>query len=260
MVLPMIRRESILGLPFFTGTVQQAVDAALDGALVVAPSGPNLANELRRSAAYREAVQQAGVILTDSALMVAVHRCVTGQRVPRHSGLKFIEALLLRPELREPGAVFWVMPSDTEAASIDAWLRTQALPVDDGNRYVAPFYPAGPIEDEALAERIVTARPRVVVINLAGGKQEILGAWLARRLAPAPGMVCTGAAIAFLAGTQARIPVWADRAGLGWLFRCLAAPRKFVPRYWSALPLVPLVLEYRDRLPPLRGPAPSADS
>ena len=86
-------------------------------------------------------------------------------------------------------------------------------------------------------------------MNLAGGKQEVLGAWLRERLEPSPGIVCTGAAVAFLAGTQAKIPVWADRSGLGWLMRCLYEPRKFIPRYWSALPLLGMVARYRERSP-----------
>lgn len=44
-----------------------------------------------------------------------------------------------------------------------------------------------------------------------------------------------------LEGTQAKIPVWADRSGLGWLMRYIYEPKKFIPRYWSALPLVGMV-------------------
>ncbi len=234
-------REYILGIPFFTGTVEQAVGETLRGALVVAPSGPNLANELRRVHAYREAVQSADVAITDSAVMVAVYRAATGRRVPRHSGLKFLEAVLAVPALKEPGAAFWVMPAEEEGERIAGWLRARGFPVDDRNTYVAPLFRGYPIKDEELLRRIRSAKPKVVFINLAGGKQEILGAWLRDRLDPHPGLVCTGAAIAFLAGTQANIPLWADRSGLGWLMRCLYKPRKFVPRYWSALPLVRMV-------------------
>jgi hypothetical protein len=39
--------ERILGIPFFTGSVEEAVAETWRGGLVVAPSGPNLANELR---------------------------------------------------------------------------------------------------------------------------------------------------------------------------------------------------------------------
>ncbi len=236
--------EHILGIPFFTGTVKQAVEETMRGALVVAPSGPNLANELRRVPVYRSAVTGADVALTDSAVMVAVHRMATGRTVPRHSGLKFLEAILRVPVLKSPGAAFWVMPTKEEGEKIAAWLHAQGFPVDEGNTCVARFYDAYPIKDEELLHKLRSAKPRVVFLNLAGGKQEVLGAWLRERLDPRPGIVCTGAAIAFLAGTQARIPVWADRCGLGWLLRCIYNPRKFIPRYWRALPLLWMV--WRD--------------
>lgn len=244
--------QHILGLPFFRGTVEEAVAETLGGALVVAPSGPNLAGELRRVPEYRRAVQEAAdVVLTDSAAMVAVFRLATGRRVPRHSGLKFLEAILGEESLKTPGAAFWVMPTSEEGAAIAGWLRSQGWPVDESNTYVAPFYKGYPITDDTLLERLREAAPRVVFLNLAGGKQEVLGAWLKEHLCPHPGIVCTGAAIAFLAGTQAKIPIWADRSGLGWLMRCLSEPRKFIPRYWSALPLLWMVLRYKEKSPVL---------
>lgn len=242
-------RQNILGIPFFTGSVEEAVGEALRGGLVVAPSGPNLANELLQVPDYRRAVEGADVALTDSAVMVAVFRLATGVALPRHSGLKFLEALLAEPVLREKGAAFWVMPTKSEGDRITTWLRQEGFPVDVRNTYVAPFYEGYPIEDEALLSRLREARPKVVFLNLAGGKQEVLGAWLRERLDPLPGIICTGAAVAFLAGTQATIPVWADRSGLGWLMRCLYEPRKFIPRYWSALPLIRLVWRHRGDSP-----------
>ena len=242
-------RERILGIPFFTGSVDEAVAETLRGALVMAPSGPNLANELRRVPDYRRAVENADVALTDSAVMVAVYRAATGKNVPRHSGLKFLEAMLAERALQDAGAAFWVMPTEEEGRKIAEWLRGHGFPVDETNMYVAPFYASYPIKDEELLRRLRAAKPRVVFLNLAGGKQEVLGAWLRNQLDPHPGIVCTGAAIAFLAGTQANIPVWADRSGLGWLMRCIYEPRKYVPRYWSALPLIWIVWRWRDRSP-----------
>jgi hypothetical protein len=82
-----------------------------------------------------------------------------------------------------------------------------------------------------------------------GGVQEKLGADLLHRLDYRPAIHCTGAAIGFLTGEQVRIPMWADRFRLGWLFRCVDEPSKFVPRYWEARRLVGLMLHYHGRLP-----------
>jgi UDP-N-acetyl-D-mannosaminuronic acid transferase (WecB/TagA/CpsF family) len=72
---------------------------------------------------------------------------------------------------------------------------------------------------------------------------------LKRNLDYLPAIHCIGAAIAFLSGDQVHIPEWADRFYLGWLFRCMSSPRRYVPRYFSAPQLVPLLWRYRDQLP-----------
>jgi hypothetical protein len=43
--------------------------------------------------------------------------------------------------------------------------------------------------------------------------------------------------------------MWADRWRIGWLLRCLAAPQRFLPRYWNARRVIPLLLKYGERMP-----------
>lgn len=62
-----------------------------------------------------------------------------------------------------------------------------------------------------------------------------------------PAIICTGAAIAFLSGQQANIPVWADRFMLGWLLRTLHEPAKYLARYWKALRLLPLLWQFGEQ-------------
>ena len=105
------------------------------------------------------------------------------------------------------------------------------------------------VEDEyslALLERL---RPQHIVVTVGGGTQERLGLYLKQRLSYRPAIHCIGAAIAFLSGDQVGIPVWADKLYLGWLFRTLADPKRFGPRYWEARKLLKLMVRYRERLP-----------
>lgn len=57
-----------------------------------------------------------------------------------------------------------------------------------------------------------------------------------------PAILCTGAAIAFFTGGQVRIPRWADRLYLGWLFRIFENPKLYGKRYGDALFRLPLML------------------
>jgi UDP-N-acetyl-D-mannosaminuronic acid transferase (WecB/TagA/CpsF family) len=242
--------EKILGVAFFTGSIEDAVGKALEGGTVNAPSGPGLAVDLLQSEAYRQALLAADMNITDSGIMVLLWRLCTGRRIPRHSGLKFLRALLERAELRQPGAVFWIMPTDDEDRRNRLWLNEQGFTVTADDVYIAPRYGPGKLRDEVLLSRIEKRRPRVVMMAIGGGVQERLGGALKEQLSYRPGILCLGAAIAFLSGGQANIPPWADYLMLGWLYRIVFSPRRYFPRYWAALRIVHLIWRYRDKLPP----------
>lgn len=243
----------ILGVDFFVGSIEAATERCLAGGLVVAPSGPGLAVDLCRSPAYRDALTTADLAITDSGYMVLLWRWITGERLPRHSGLKLIRALLARDDLKQPGAIFWVMPSAEERDRNVAWLREQGFATTLADTYLAPHYAPGPLRDPELVRQIQARRPRIVMLAIGGGVQERLGHALRAELDYRPGILCLGAAIAFLTGGQANIPPWADRLMLGWLLRLLSSPKKFWRRYWEAIPLVRLLRQHRSELPPLRA-------
>jgi len=243
----------ILGVDFFVGTIGQATDLAVGGGLVVAPSGPGLAVDLVKSPAYREALTTADLAITDSGYMVLLWRFITGEKLPRHSGLKLIRAVLDREELKKTSAIFWVMPSLEESTRNLSWLQNQGFAVTEADTYLAPQYSPGPIHDPDLLNRIEARRPKVVMLCIGGGVQERLGCGLRQHLSYRPGILCLGAAIAFLTGGQTNIPPWADKFYLGWLMRFASSPRKFWRRYWEAVRLAPLIRRYRERLPELKS-------
>ena len=153
------------------------------------------------------------------------------------------------------GETFWVHPSEGEQSVNEIWLTSKGFEVRSCDSYVAPFYPKEGIADIVLFDQLQTVNPKVIVLCIGGGVQERLGYWLREQYQTlgkkCPAIICTGAAIGFLSGNQVNIPSWADRHYLGWLFRCLYEPRKFIPRYWAAIPLAYLIWKYGEKLPPL---------
>lgn len=247
----MVPTVQILGVPIARLTIDEAVDHAIDGGLVLAPSGPGLC-ELEHDADYRDALLGSDVNLTDSGLVILVEALRSRRRLPRASGLGYMEALLAREELKQPGSTYWVMPTQSARDRNVAWLRSRGLDVTDDDCYVAPVYPRrGRVEDAELTAIVAERRPSHIVICIGGGPQEKLGLFLKRELPYCPGIHCLGAAIGFLSGEQASIPGWADRIFLGWLFRCVDDPKTFVPRYLKAFRLVYLLARYGATPPPI---------
>ena len=242
------RYETILGIRFFIGTAQDAIDEiSREGGLVVVPAAPALKN-LARDNQYRDALLGADFAIADSALMVLLWNVMQRARISKLSGLKYLRALIEQADLRQSGEQFL---GDAFAGSGPAqryMASREGVPVVDDSIYIAPIYGAV-IRDLELLERLEQRRPRHIVLGIGGGTQERLGFYLKQNLSYRPAIHCVGAAIAFLSGDQVRIPVWVDEMGLGWLWRSISSPRRFVPRYWDARRLVPIMLRFRDRMP-----------
>jgi UDP-N-acetyl-D-mannosaminuronic acid transferase (WecB/TagA/CpsF family) len=253
---PVVAVRRILGINFFAGNVEGAVEQISRGGLLVVPAAPAL-KDIACNEAYRDALTNADLAIADSAFMVLVWNWLQRDSIRRLSGLTYLRQLLLRPEVRVPGSTLWVMAGPANARKNIDWLATQGIVVPASHIYEAPMY-GGKVEDPELVERLSALRVSHVVITLGGGTQERLGLYIKRNLEYLPAIHCIGAAIAFLSGDQVRIPAWADRFYLGWLLRCISAPGRYIPRYWSARKLVPLLWRYRDRLPPMQAVSASA--
>ena len=246
----MTPKERVLGIDFFNGTCQAACEQAEQGGLVLAPSGPGLAGDLTRSAIYREAVQEADLVLADSGLLCLWAKYLSGKKIQRVSGLLFLQNLLERGKWAE-SASLWVMPDHKQAEANMQWMsEAYAGDLSKCAVYISPMYPAtGPIIDQDLLQEIEEAMPKYVFIQIGGGTQERLGLYLKKNLSFSPVILCTGAALAFLSGQQVKIPRWADYFFLGWLLRCIYNPAVFVPRYLKAFKLIYLLLKYGEQSP-----------
>ena len=244
------RKSRILGINFFSGSLSDAVLKASRGGLCVAPSGPGLAGDLVKCSFYSRAVTQADLVLPDSGLMCLWSKFFARKPIRRISGLAFLRAYLFAEGVPLDDA-FWVMPDQEQSEANAKWIKKElGLLFEDAAFYVAPKYAkTGPIEDLELLERIEKRRPKTIFIQLGGGVQERLGFYLHETLSFSSAILCTGAALAFLSGKQARIPNWADRFYLGWFLRCLFKPTVFVPRYLKAFRLIGVLAKNGESLP-----------
>src|SRR5215471_5300056 len=245
----MAATEMILGVRFFNGTVDEAVDVmSANGGLLVVPAAPALV-KVSEDEGYRCALTSADLAIADSGAMVLLWKIVTGRRVERISGLKFLKRLVARLASHPDERVLWVVPSEAAHEKAIAWLQSVNL-TSNADFYVAPRY-ADEVRDDALVQEIDQRPLTHVVVGIGGGVQEKLGLFLKKNLRARPAIHCIGAALAFLTGDQPSIPMWADRFYLGWFLRLLRQPRIFGPRYLRALRLPALIFEYREKLPPL---------
>ena len=246
----MVPTETILGVRFFNGHVDLAVDFISEhGGLVVAPAAPALV-KLRADEGYRAALTSADLAIADSGFMVLLWQIFRGEKLERISGLKYLKRLVLRLVTKPDERVLWILPSESARAKTMEWLCASGLREATDDCYIAPRY-AAIIEDRRLLDKIDMQKPRHIVVGIGGGVQEKLGFYLRENLSYRPAIHCIGAALGFLTGDQPPIPMWADRFYLGWLLRLLRQPHVFGPRYLSAFKLPGLILRHGRHLPPL---------
>jgi exopolysaccharide biosynthesis WecB/TagA/CpsF family protein len=240
--------EQILGVRFFNGSVDEAVELlSTKGGLLVVPAAPALV-KIGDDEEYRRALTSADVAIADSGAMVLLWRILTGRRVERISGLKFLKCLLARLVLRPNERALFVVPSESARQKASDWLRANRINVSPDDFYVAPRY-GQTVRDDALANMIDRQSPTHVIVGIGGGTQEKLGLFLREHTRMRPGIHCIGAALGFVTGDQPPIPMWADRFYLGWLLRLLRQPKLFGPRYAGAFKLPFLIALYREKLP-----------
>ena len=240
--------EKVLGVRFFNGTAEQAVNYIIVvGGYTVVPAAPPLA-AIDRDHDYARALLEADLAIADSGFMVLLWRILRARRITRTSGLKYLKLLLAHPALHSAGKTFLVLPSDGARDKAVTWMQTQHFNITEADTYVAPIY-RNHVFDDSLAKLLDERQPEHIIIAIGGGTQEKLGWFLREHLSYRPAIHCIGAALGFLTGDQPPIPLWADRFYLGWLLRLLRQPRLYGPRYLSAFRLPGLLARYGSRAP-----------
>ena len=231
----------ILGIQFFKGKVVDVFHFLKDkGGLLTVPAAPALVT-ISEDPHYYSALLESDIVIPDSGYMVLIWNLFFKNKIPKISGLEFINFFMENSQAIKQDTIFLVNPSDVDGTINRDFLNTKGFHVTIEDSYTAPFY-NGNVNDNRLLEVIEKQKPKWVFINIGGGTQEKLGLYLKNNLSYRPAILCTGAALAFKTGRQANVPVWVDYIYLGWLMRCLSNPKVFVPRYLSGFKLLTMIL------------------
>ncbi|MBN8533087.1 MAG: WecB/TagA/CpsF family glycosyltransferase [Rhizobiales bacterium] len=194
----------------------------------------------RHDRAFSEAYGQADFVSADGA-PVAVLARRQGAEVERTTGADLVEPLCREAAKRDIPIAFFGSNAETlEKTAQSLRLRIPGLTICHLEAPPYGFDPTSP-DAEAAARRIADSGARIVLVALGAPKQELFASHVAR-IAPDLGFVCIGAALDFIAGTQARAPLVFQKAGIEWVWRLASNPVRMARRYWlCALVLIRIV-------------------
>lgn len=193
--------------------------------------------KLRHHPAFLSAYRRARFVTADGFPIVALSRLL-GTHIDRTTGADLVE-----PVCREAGKkrlpVFLLGSNDStlEAASKRLRDRYEGLDVV-GCLAPGRNFEAYSGEADIAIDRIRRSGAKICFVALGAPRQELFAARCLDELT-GTGMLCIGAALDFIAGTQTRAPAFSQKYGLEWAWRMLQNPRRLAPRYARCLGTVP---------------------
>jgi exopolysaccharide biosynthesis WecB/TagA/CpsF family protein len=138
--------------------------------------------------------------------------------------------------------IFLLGPNTAVINSAAAHLRERHESLEIAGTY-APGQNFSPesLDADIAIEHIRKSGARICFLAIGAPRQEIFAARCLDRL-PGVGFVCVGAALDFIAGTQARAPGFFQRHGLEWMWRLASNPQRLAMRYLRSALAVPRLL------------------
>jgi N-acetylglucosaminyldiphosphoundecaprenol N-acetyl-beta-D-mannosaminyltransferase len=193
--------------------------------------------QLQQRPDFRAAYRRARFVTADGFPIVVLSRLL-GTPITRTTGADLVEPLC--QEAGKKHLPIFLLGSDDHTLGVTARRlseRFQGLQVAGTFAPGANFDPYSHEADLAIG-RIRASGARLCFVALGAPRQEVFAARCLDEL-DGTGLLCIGAALDFIAGTQTRAPALTRKVGLEWAWRMLREPRRLGPRYARCMAIVP---------------------
>jgi N-acetylglucosaminyldiphosphoundecaprenol N-acetyl-beta-D-mannosaminyltransferase len=193
--------------------------------------------QLRQRSDFRAAYRRARFVTADGFPIVVLSRLL-GTRMERTTGADLVEPVC--QEAQKKGLPIFLLGSNNRTLSIAAKRLSERYKGLEVAGYYAPGANFDPYSREAdfAVNSIRASGARLCFVALGAPRQELFAARCLDEL-NGTGLLCIGAALDFIAGTQTRAPSLPQKIGLEWAWRMLREPRRLGPRYARCLAVVP---------------------
>ena len=237
----MIKKIIFKGIKFSNFNNTKFVDIIKAKGLYLFPSAPGIAS-INSAKKYYNSLKKADLVFFDSSFFVILLKIFKNINVERFSGYKFLKYFFIYLKKNNKSSIFLIDPSKKVSESNKKYILNLGIKKKNFNNYIAPIYNSSKINDRILIKYLRRKKPNIILINIGGGVQEVLGLYLKKKLGYNCKILCTGAAISFFTGQQAPINDFIDKFYLGWLIRIIYNPKIFYKRYFYSLKLLKLVI------------------
>jgi N-acetylglucosaminyldiphosphoundecaprenol N-acetyl-beta-D-mannosaminyltransferase len=196
--------------------------------------------KLQQHSDFRAAYRRARFVTADGFPIVVLSRLL-GTRMRRTTGADLVEPVCR--QARRKRLPIFMMGSNDRTLAITAKRLSERFRGLEVAGYYAPGADFDPYSTEAdtAIDRIRASGAKLCFVALGAPRQELFAARCLDEL-NGTGLLCIGAALDFIAGTQTRAPSLTQKIGLEWAWRMLKEPRRLGPRYVRCMAIVPRLL------------------
>ena len=199
---------------------------------LVMPAASSLV-DINKDTEYKTALEKSTAALLDSGFFCIILLIKKFKIFKKFSGYKFISKFLKDNSMKNK-KILSLDPSTMSSKINNKFLKSKKFKFI--KNYVCPKYSATQVKDINLLKIINKYKPDIIISNIGGGIQEKLALYISKNIKNQI-IICSGAAISFFTGEQARITFMVDRLYLGWLSRLFFKPKKYYKRIYKSFSL-----------------------
>jgi N-acetylglucosaminyldiphosphoundecaprenol N-acetyl-beta-D-mannosaminyltransferase len=204
------------------------------GGYLVAPAASALV-EIKKNNDYHQALMNSKCAIFDSGFFCILLRLFLIYKPKKFSGFLFLKKFLALKKIKKKKILL------INSTNYQSEKNSELMSANNFKKfflYTAPFYEEDKIYDLKLINYINKYKPRYILINIGGLKQEPLAFFINQRIKFRTSTFCLGGAIDFVTGIQSPINEFVDKMYLGWLIRIIYNPKIFFIRVLKSLFLI----------------------
>jgi len=222
-------------IKFHNWTYNSIIKKISKGGYLCAPAAFPLC-EIRKEKKYFQSLKNSKINLFDSGYFCILLRIFKRIKVKKFSGFFFLLKFLNDKSLKKKKILF-IDPTINDSKLNSILLAKKRF--KNFFNYVAPIYNSKKsYQDKKLFDLINKIRPKFIVINISGLKQEYLAYVIIKKIKFKLSIFCLGGAISFMTRTQAPITPFFDKHYMGWFIRIIFSPRIFIRRTIRSISLI----------------------
>lgn len=208
------------------------------GGYLVMPAASSL-SQIDKNHNYTTSLKKSAFAIFDSGFFCFCLIILKLKKFNKFSGYKFVKNFL-EDNSNKNDKILLLDPDRFESKKNYLLMKKHKFKYI--KQYVCPIYNRTNFKDKKLLILIKKYKPKMILINIAGGVQEPLALFIKKNIRFKICTICSGAAIAFFTGVQAPINYLIDKYYLGWLLRIIYNPKNFI-RIIFSLRLLYIVLK-----------------